>query len=133
MVGPSERAPDALVDILIVGLPEHPTVDEAGMQLGRGGLEVDFDIALENVENEDDIDDSEGTNRDRTQQIQDDRAGSDAVALQDLRFIIGNPEHQHHKRLQEEREKHDDVIQQHLENVTALLGFPLFLGGGLRL
>ena len=73
------------------------------------------------MEDQNYIDNSESSNSNGAQKIENNNIGGYAIALQDLRLIVGDPEDQNNKWLNKESEKKDDVIKKHLKNIAPFL------------
>ena len=110
--------------------PENFTIPEPLKQLSCNFFEVYLDIALQQMANQNHVNDCEGGNRDCAEQIEDDHAGGNTVAVEDFWFVVGDPINQHNKGLHKKRKKENNIIEKHLEDVALLFWLSLPHRGG---
>lgn len=96
---------DLGVDILVVGFPEYFAVLKPVQKLADDILEIDVQVALEQMENHDHVDDSKAHDDHGAEQVQNNDSIGDTIVVEDAAFVVGDPCDQDEEGLQDECEK----------------------------
>jgi hypothetical protein len=127
MVGSPELELQLFVDVGIECFPEHFPVCKLLQLVSNLRLEVSLQVGFQQVEVDDHVDDGEGGHHHRTQEVQNDGVGCDAVVEEDSAFIIGDPVNKNDKGLIEAGKEKHDVIHNQFKHFTLFFNNLLFV------